>query len=135
MVVFLDTNVLLDFLLHREESDAVKKILALPITKPHVQLLVSDLTIANACYITRRDIPLDLFYETINRLLRFFNVVPIGPQAVASALALQAKDFEDALQYYAAVNAGADVIVTRNIKDFYFSSLPLYEPKNILHEI
>jgi len=34
---------------------------------------------------------------------------------------LQATDFEDALQYFSVANIQADVIVTRNEKDFYFS--------------
>lgn len=132
MKVFLDTNVLLDFLMQRNDCAAAKKILALPIMDNDYELLVSDLTIANACYITRKQIRQDFFYETISRLLRFFRVIPIGPQAVSDALALQAKDFEDALQYFSAINAGADVIITRNIKDFPFSTLPIYEPDQFL---
>ena len=34
-------------------------------------------------------------------------------------------DFEDAMQYYTAVKAKADVIITRNGKDFAASKLPV----------
>ena len=40
-------------------------------------------------------------------------------------LASQFKDFEDAMQYYTAVKAKADVIITRNGKDFAVSKLPV----------
>ena len=34
-------------------------------------------------------------------------------------------DFEDALQYYTAIKAKADIIITRNGKDFTASKLPV----------
>ena len=43
-----------------------------------------------------------------------------------------AKDFEDALQYFSAVQAGADCIVTRNIKDFDFSTIKVLTPNEFL---
>ena len=39
--------------------------------------------------------------------------------------ASQFNDFEDAMQYYTAVKAKADVIITRNGKDFAASKLPV----------
>lgn len=48
------------------------------------------------------------------------------------ALILRVKDFEDALQYYSALSVRWDVIVTRNIKDFYFSELAVYTPAQLL---
>ena len=42
--------------------------------------------------------------------------------------------FEDALQYYSAKSCGADVIVTRNKKDFAVSELPICLPAEYLHE-
>ena len=39
--------------------------------------------------------------------------------------ASQFNDFEDAMQYYTAVKAKADVIITRNGKDFAVSKLPV----------
>ena len=43
------------------------------------------------------------------------------------------KDFEDALQYFSAEQAGADCIITRNIKDFDFSSsVEALEPQDFL---
>ena len=37
----------------------------------------------------------------------------------------QFKDFEDAMQYYTALKAKADFIITRNGKDFTASKIPV----------
>ena len=42
------------------------------------------------------------------------------------------KDFEDSLQYYAAINAQADVIVTRNKKDFRVEDIDVFTPKELV---
>lgn len=45
-------------------------------------------------------------------------VAPISAKAVALALASGFPDFEDALQYYAAKEAGISTIVTRNAQHY-----------------
>lgn len=49
-----------------------------------------------------------------------------------SALVAMWKDFEDSLQYYAAINAQADVIVTRNKKDFRVEDIDVFTPKELV---
>lgn len=40
-------------------------------------------------------------------------------------MALSAKDFEDALQYAVAIGSDCEMIITRNQKDFQFSTVPV----------
>ena len=61
-----------------------------------------------------------------------FEIAPIGPNAVDRALVLRANDFEDALQYFSAIQSGADCIVTRNSKDFSFSEIEVLTPSDFL---
>ena len=51
---------------------------------------------------------------------------------VDDSLASQFKDFVDALQYYTALKAKADIIITRNDKDFKASKLPVMSPSEYL---
>ena len=74
-------------------------------------------------------------YNALNKLKTFFSVVSLTADNVESALMLQATDFEDALQYFSAANIQADVIVTRNEKDFYFSQISITSPKSFLESI
>ena len=131
--VFIDTNVFLDFLEKRPVGVVEAfRIFGLAATGC-IKMLVSDLSIANMKYSTRKTIPKSDFYRNIKLSRELFTIVPVGEQAVDRALALEARDFEDALQYYAAEQAGADCVVTRNTKDFVFSgSLEVLEPKSFL---
>ena len=42
------------------------------------------------------------------------------------------KDFEDAIQYYTAIENNMDIIITRNLKDFKLSKIPVMTAKNYL---
>jgi hypothetical protein len=64
---------------------------------------------------------LDIIKEDINTV----------QQAVDSAFS----DFEDAVQYYAAISAKADVIVTRNIKDYKQSTIPVLTAEQFLRTL
>lgn len=72
-------------------------------------------------YVTRKDIALEQFYAVMKGLRPYYHIVPIGSAVVDKAYQIETKDFEDALQYYAAEQAAADCIVTRNLKDFDFA--------------
>ena len=65
-------------------------------------------------------------------LFEFAEITSVDSNAVKSAVTLQAKDFEDALQYFSAKAIGVDCIVTRNVKDFPFSELQVLTPKDFL---
>lgn len=132
MKLFLDTNVVLDLVRYREPFvyDVI------PIFQQGKmgihQLLISDLTFANVAYIAKKSISLVQLYELLLDLRSNVHVVMIGEECVDSALQLKANDFEDALQYFSAKQGNADFIITRNKADFYFSDIPVMEPKEFL---
>lgn len=97
--------------------------------------VLSSLTMANIAYILRKKFKGIALYNALNKLKTFFSVVSLTADNVESALMLQATDFEDALQYFSAANIQADVIVTRNEKDFYFSQISITSPKSFLESI
>lgn len=41
-------------------------------------------------------------------------------------------DFEDGIQYYTALESEANLIITRNLKDFKHSKIPVMSPKEFL---
>ncbi|MBK8506061.1 MAG: hypothetical protein IPL46_30020 [Saprospiraceae bacterium] len=45
------------------------------------------------------------------------------------------KDFEDGLQYYTALESQCDLIVTRNLRDFKESAIPVLSPREYLTKI
>lgn len=133
--VFLDTNVILDYYLDREGfSDDAEAILAYGYNQK-CTLYVSSLTYANVAYIARKKFPGGAIYSVLSSLLEMAEVTPMDSSVVQSAVGLQAKDFEDAMQYFSAKSAEVDCIVTRNVKDYQFSELPVITPQDFLAEI
>lgn len=133
--VFLDTNVILDYYLDREGfSNDAEAILAYGYNQK-CTLYVSSLTYANVAYIARKKFPGEAIYSVLSTLLEMAEITPMDSVVVKSAVALQAKDFEDALQYFSAKSVEVDCIVTRNVKDYQFSEIPLITPHDFLSQI
>lgn len=122
--LFLDTNIVVDMLERREPfcHDAVR-LFTMAYNK-EVQLVVSPITYSTASFLLRKHGP-----EGVRNLLSNFRqlsrVATTNERIVDDSLASMFKDFEDAMQYYTAVKAKADVIITRNGKDFTNSKLPV----------
>lgn len=132
--IFLDTNVLIDVMLKRDDYVSAAKVLALS-ADPRYTLYVSVLTMANIVYILRKEWKGDRLYDMLDRLSAVLNICSITESDYNQAMILRAKDFEDALQYYSALSAQCDVIVTRNTKDFYFSELTVSAPAQFLSSL
>ena len=115
--LFLDTNIVLDLIGNREPFVKEAAFLFQLGRNKECQLFV------NIAYITRKTYPKEKLYSVLSKLRSFLTIVGGGVVAVDHALALQADDFEDAVQYYAARQADADYIITRNKKDFSFSEI------------
>lgn len=56
-------------------------------------------------------------------------------KVVDDALASSFIDYEDALQYYSALNKNVDAIITRNVKDFVCSKIPVLTPVEYLSQL
>ena len=129
--IFIDTNIIIDVLMKREGYLSSAKVLALAKNEDE-SLFVSVLTMANIAYILRKTLKGDRFYKEMAELSDLLNVVDVTKEHFLFALELQAKDFEDALQYYCAISNMCDVLVTRNKKDFCFSSMEVMTPEELL---
>ncbi|NLG17604.1 MAG: hypothetical protein GX556_09775 [Fibrobacter sp.] len=61
------------------------------------------------------------------------DIQKVDSDIVKSALSSDFKNFEDSIQYFAAQqHKKADCIITRNIKDYKDSSLPVMTPETFL---
>lgn len=125
--VLIDSDVILDFLLEREpfSSDA-SKVLAL-CANSIIKGFVTPVIVSNTFYILSKLISNKMAKSKIKTLLIDLDVLMMNKSIVIEALNSNFKDFEDALQYYSAVNnKEIDTIITRNIKDYKLSNIPIY---------
>ncbi len=130
--VFLDTNILVDYIQARAGGDDAKQLLMRG-RDGEVSLFASFLTFANMAYILNGKADI---YELFAILTSFITVLPMDSDQLQAALLHRAKDFEDMLQYQCAKVAGCDIIVTGNKRHFKeFSDLPLMTANELLTEL
>jgi predicted nucleic acid-binding protein len=127
MKFHLDCDVLLDVALNRKEFvEASSTVLDWAQQNPG-KASVSWHTLANLNYMFKTDAR-----PFIQALCEFLDIPPSSNSEITVALALELKDFEDAMQVAAAQQFGAQVIVTRNTKDYALSPIKALTPKEWL---
>jgi hypothetical protein len=69
----------------------------------------------------------------LRKLKRLVGVAGVAEAEIQSALSSNFKDFEDAIQHFAAkAQGGVGAIVTRNQADFTGSEIPVWSPADFL---
>lgn len=133
--IFIDTDVVLDLLLVRAPHyDASSRLFSL-IESGKTRGVISVLTFANLHYILRRLLSRPETIRSLQKLRLLVQAAPLTDKILDEALSSGFEDFEDALQYYTAVEHGLDGFITRNKRDFKHSALPLYTAEEYLNTI
>lgn len=125
--MLIDTDVLLDVVLGRDPHVEASAALLRELERRPRQAFVAWHTLANLTYLLRgtgRPSPKDFLRD----LTKILAVAPGDGQAFRRASALRMKDFEDAMQVGAALEAGCDVVVTRNVRDYRNAPLEAITP-------
>ncbi len=130
--LLVDTNIVLDLLTKREEFYREAQELFTLADKGKVKLFVSSLTFANTYYLLSRQYKTNDARKILTRFKVLVKVLPMDDKIIELALASEFSDFEDAIQYYTAIENGLAVIITRNKKDFKHSALPVFTAKEYL---
>lgn len=67
-----------------------------------------------------------------DRLCVSFHVVNNHKDQITANISLHPNDFEDFLQYQSALEVKCDCIISRNVKDFGFSKIPVVSALDFL---
>lgn len=133
--VFIDTNIVLDFLLRREGFyEDARTIMAMGYNII-CKLYMSSLSFSNIAYIARKKFDGDALYDCFSEIRELIHVSSVTESDIDAAIRIRVKDFEDAVQYYSALSVSADCIVTRNVKDFSFSQINVFTPDKFIKSV
>jgi predicted nucleic acid-binding protein len=125
MKLLIDTDVLLDVALGREPhvqaSAAVLKWV-----EAGGKAAVASHSLANCAYLLKNARPF------LRGLMQIVDVAPVGKNEGRRALDLPMTDLEDALQVAAAESWGADLIITRNLRDYRRSPIKAISPNDFV---
>jgi predicted nucleic acid-binding protein len=135
MRVLLDTDVILDVITARVPfAQEAGELLDLN-EQGAFEAYISALTPLNVFYIARRAKSAANLRESVKELLQAVKVCPLNDAILNAAFALPFKDYEDAVQHCCATAAGLDAIVTRNVRDYKNSLLPVFTPAEFLSHL
>jgi predicted nucleic acid-binding protein len=123
--VFIDSDVILDLLLAREPFFPAATRLFSLVQEEKIEGCVSALIFSNLSYILRKRMPAAKALAALRKLRLLTSVVPVDERTIDLALASSFTDFEDAIQYYAALSFEVEAIVTRNHQDYKAATLPI----------
>lgn len=135
MRVFLDTNILLDIIEGRQQFLlASSNVFDLGV-RGEIQMFATPLTFANCVYTARKNVGYERAVKGLRIIKTYINTAAMDDEQVTNAICSDMPDFEDMLQYEAAVASRCDVIVTRDRKrHFPQNGMPVLLPEAFLNE-
>jgi predicted nucleic acid-binding protein len=133
--LFIDTNVMLDLLGERVPYyDSIAKIATLA-DKGKIKMIVSALSYAIVFYLLSK---YEDIQKTKDKLWKFkviSEISDLDSKVIEKGLSSSFVDFEDSLQYFCALKADCNVLITRNGKDFKTSEIPVMTAEEYLQSL
>lgn len=135
MKALIDTNVILDVLCDRapfaEDAQTVFKMCEVK----RVEGFISALSVPNIIYIMRKELDTEKISDILEKLTLIFKIADLKGSDLKNAVRHGFADYEDAVQSVCAQRIGADVIVTRNIKDLSGSKVMAITPSELISRL
>jgi predicted nucleic acid-binding protein len=134
--LFFDNDIILDISIKRDESlendihEAIKLINL--VEAGEYKGYTSTVVFTNTYYIQRKLKDHITAINFLKKLRLLLTVLNVDDKIIQKALESGFNDFEDAVQYYTAVENRMDYIITRNIDDYKKSTIKVYTPSQYL---
>lgn len=129
--ILIDTNVVLDFILHRQPFYSAAENIVETANLKIISAYVSASSVTDVYYLARRELrDRILALQLLKNFLKIVKVAAVSEKEIESALNLSWRDFEDAVQYSVAKSNEMDYIITRNIEDFSGSEVSVVTPED-----
>ncbi|MBQ6019361.1 MAG: PIN domain-containing protein [Clostridia bacterium] len=132
MKLLIDTNIILDVLCKREpfflSSGTVLRLCESGICSG----AISALSVANLMYIMRKELDPNGIRSVLGTLSLILEIEDLKSGDLVRAADAGWSDYEDAVQAACAERIRADLIITRNIRDYRASNVPAVTPDDLL---
>src|SRR2546428_10048119 len=110
--VFVDSDIILDLLSYREPFYTPSANLFSAADKGEIKLFVSSLSFANLNYILSRQFSTDQAKKKLLKFKTLVTVLAVTDKVVELSLSSDFRDFEDALQYFTAIENNIKTLLT-----------------------
>ena len=116
--LFIDTDIILDILAKRDPFyNPAARLFAL-IDEKKIDAYTTPVVFSNLFYILSKFKSRSFAHSSLRKLRLLLTIIQVDEKVIDLALNSEFKDFEDAIQFYAAKFHNLDFIITRNVKDF-----------------
>lgn len=129
---FVDTDVIIDLLSERLPHFHFAAVLFTFAEMGKFELYTTPTVLVNTFYILRKQLGNEGAKTALRKLRMLIHVIDSSEKVMDQALNSSFNDFEDAVQYYTALNAGISVILTRNLKDYKPAGMLVQTPEMFL---
>ena len=130
--VFVDTNILLDYLFERKGFYKNAERLFDYCAMRNIKVNISALSVATIAYLLSKKFRINEVKEQLEILYGFANILPFNKRIIFLAHQSSFKDLEDGFQYFTAKEHHIPFLITRNIKDFAVDDLSVLSLQQFL---
>lgn len=132
MKVLFDTNIILDVLLDRQPFSEHASYLLSRVERSEMTGFLCATTVTTIHYLLSKHLDKGKANTCIHSIMALFEVAAVNRLVIEKALESRFTDFEDSVLHESAIHAGAEYIVSRNIKDFKNAKIPVFPPIEFL---
>ena len=134
--VFIDTDVIIDFLIDRKPYSEQAAVILTLSEYGIIRAYMSALAFANCYYILKKYSSHSKVITKLSQLTEMVDIMDVTKKTILDSLKSDFKDFEDSIQNETAKrNSQIKVLITRNIKDFRTSDLSILSPDGYLKSL
>ena len=130
--VLCDINFILDIFLKREPFYYSAAKLFKKIEDKELKGYLCALSFPTLFYLLSKELSREKAIKTLEKIRIVFSVAAVDQKVIDLSLTSDFKDFEDAVQYYSAVQVKADCLITRNKDDYIDDRIPVLTPEEFL---
>lgn len=132
--IFLDANIVID-LLDASSKDHATAVECLHIIRQHFgKPVVSPVTFLIANYLLGKFVKNRQWHKKQMQLVfSAFEMTPVQPSFIDRAFQTHFTDLEDSIQHQCALHAKARAILTKDIKDYFDSKIPVVHPADFVN--
>lgn len=130
--VFVDTDIILDLLAHRDPFYKFAAMLFSDADKGNIHIYVSSLSFSNLNYLLSKQYSPSQAKKKLLHFKTLVKVLSVSDKIIELSLSSDFKDFGNGLQYFTAIENNISIILTRNIKDYKLSKIPVMTAESFI---
>lgn len=133
MTAIIDTCIIVDVLQNREPFSKDGNSLFLLCANKQFEGYLTAKAVTDIYYLAHKQThDNEATRDILVKLCNLFTLLDTASIDIKKAISSEITDFEDAVMVETAIRSKIDCIVTRNIKDYAKSSIPIYSPAEFL---